>query len=158
MAYIKNRSGNLCVAIGLDAVERSDEVVLNCEWDQTKAFDSTNWATVCTEYEKQAGIGQFIWDYLQNRTYRYTYDMSGKSRMGFRDVPMGRGTWPGTILGPAIFSTFQGTNIAMNKSNPIWEWPGKFSDDCSPFVKWSKVVDDSVQKQLDSIWSWKERA
>ena len=50
MAYIKNRSGNLCVAIGLDAVESADEVVVNAEWDQTKAFDSSNWSYICSEY------------------------------------------------------------------------------------------------------------
>ena len=68
---------------------------------------------------------------------------------------MGRGTWPGTMLGPRIFSTFQSTNSVMNKSNPIWLWPGKFSDDCSPIAKWSKYIDGSLQVQLDGIWKWK---
>jgi len=155
MAYIKNRSGNLCVAIGLDAAERSDENVLNIEWDQTKAFDSTNWGATCRAYEEKAGLGRFIWDYLQNRTYKYVYDITGNSRTGFQDVPMGRGTWPGTLLGPRIFSIFQGTNTVMNKSNPVWLWPGKFSDDCSPVAKWSRYIDGSIQNQLDGIWKWK---
>jgi len=155
MAYLPNRSGNLCVAIGLNAVEQCDEVVVNAEWDQTKAFDSANWGAICCEYERQAGIGKFIWDYLQNRTYRFVYDVNGNSRTGFSKKPMGRGTWPGTIMGPTIFSTFQATNAAMNRSNPVWLWTGKFSDDCSPMARFSSVLNGDVQQQLDSIWEWK---
>ena len=155
MAYIKNRSGNLCVAIGLDAVESADEVVINSEWDQTKAFDSSNWSFICSEYERQAGVGRFIWDYLQDRTYKFVYDVNQKTRVGFADRPMGRGTWPGTILGPALFSTFQATNVAMKSSNPVWLWTGKFSDDCSPLALWRDLENGKVQHELDSIWSWK---
>ena len=155
MAYIKNRSGNLCVAIGLDAVESADEVVINAEWDQTKAFDSSNWGSLCSEYERQAGVGKFIWDYLQDRTYKFVFDVNRGTRFGFSERPMGRGTWPGTILGPALFSTFQATNTAMRSSNPVWLWTGKFSDDCSPLALWTKLLNGQVQNELDSIWEWK---
>ena len=71
---------------------------------------------------------------------------------------MGRGTWPGTIKGPGLFSTFQATNVAMRKSNPIWLWTGKFSDDCSPLAAWSDYKNGLVQDSVDEIWDWKERA
>ena len=157
MAYIKNRSGNLCVAIGLDQVELCDQVVINTEWDQTKAFDSAQWEAICIEYERLIGAGEFMWDYLNDRTYKYIYDVNGKTRYGFQDQPMGCGTWPGTIIGPGVFSTFQSTNTAMRKSNPVWLWTGKFSDDCSPLAKWDEFTNGNVQLQLDSIWDWSVR-
>ena len=66
MAYIKDRSGNLCVAIGLDQVELSDQVVVNMEWDQTKAFDSAPWGPICTEYERLAGAEEALRDLQGN--------------------------------------------------------------------------------------------
>ena len=49
---------------------------------------------------------------------------------------------------------FQSTNKAMNKSNPIWLWPGKFSDDCSPLTKWSNYLNGSAQTQFSEIDLW----
>ena len=155
MAYKPDRCGNHCIAIGLDEVENCDQPVINSEWDQVKAFDSAPWGPVVLEYEKHIGWGEFVWDYLQESSYTTrVYDVNRKPHRGFQQRKRGRGFWPGTIKGPTYFSCFQGTNSAMNKSNPIWLWPSKFSDDCSPLAKWDDYLNGGVQNSLDDIWEW----
>ena len=122
MAYLPNRSGNLCVAISLDKIENASQVVVNAEWDQVKAFDSARWEPVIKLYEKYTGQGLFIHDYLVGQTYRYLYDVNSKPRIGFTSNPRGRGFWPGGKQASHMFSCFQSTNTAMNKSNPTWLW------------------------------------
>ena len=160
-AYQKGRSTDLCVAIGLHRVECCPEKCLNCDFDCKKAFDSTYWKTVIQTMEKKCGCGKLFLNYLSDRTYIFDINRYSDTKYrgfykGFTDVVMGRGTPPGTILGPRLFSEFQETDISMNLSNPTWLWPGKFSDDKSPIAKWSSVLDGSVQMALDGTWAWRE--
>ena len=149
-AYQKGRSTEACVAIGLQKIEECPESCVNTDFDCKKAFDSTYWKTVVQEMERRIGAGSFFLDYLSGRTYIYD------CRKGFIDRLMGRGTPPGTKLGPRLFSIFQETDYAMNLSNDTWLWPGKFSDDKSPIARWENVRNGRMQEALDGTWSWRE--
>ena len=152
MAYQKRRSTELCVAIGLHRVEmklkHSRECCINVDFDCKKAFDSTNWSTVITKFQEKTGCGKLIYNYLDKRTYIF------EGRLGFRDEKMGRGTPPGTILGPSLFSMFQSTDRSMNLSSSAWVWPGKFSDDKSPIGSMELYRNGDFQRGLDGTYNW----
>jgi len=159
-AYQKNRSTDLCVAIGLHKVECSTEKCINIDFDCKKAFDSTYWKTVIQTMESKTGSGKFFLSYLSGRSYifdinRYSDKAYPGFYKGFSEKTMGRGAPPGTILGPRLFSEFQETDTAMNLSNKTWIWPGKFSDDKSPIAIWSNLKKGLVQEGLDGTWEWR---
>ena len=154
MAYIPDRSGNLCVAKQLHEVEICDEPVCNEEWDQVKAFDTGRWEPVILDYEREIGCGSMLYEYLQGQTYEFIYDVTGRNRLGFQKEPRGRGFWPGGKCAPHLFSNFQGSNKWLNKSESVWLDPGKFSDDASPISRWSRVLNGDVQRQLSGVYAW----
>lgn len=94
MAYQKGRGTALCVAIGLDAAEQLDDLGFQWSADQKKAFDSGRHVTICQIMQKEAGAGEFHYQYLKGRNYRF------QGKLGFRDFPMGRGFAPGGGLSP----------------------------------------------------------
>ena len=154
MAYIPDRSGTLCVAIQLHGAETCPLAVVNGEWDQVKAFDSGRWEPVILEYEQQLGCGEFLYEYLKGQTYEYIYSANGESRMGFQKKPRIRGVWPGGKFAPHLFSTFQGSNHWIDKSQDVWLSSGKFSDDASPSASWDRVENGDVARQLGGVYQW----
>ena len=153
MAYQRNRSTELCVAIGLhrqeEAVLRGQSRNIQVDFDCKKAFDTCYWKTILEKIQLEVGCGKLIKSYLENRSFKF------EGKLGFRDQKMGRGSPPGTILGPILFGIFQSTDIAMNLSNTPFLWPGKFSDDKSPLGTWECYKNGHFQKGLDGTWAWR---
>ena len=151
MAYQKNRSTQLCVAVGLNEAEKLDDLGFQWSADQKKAFDSAYWTTIAQTFQRKAGAGNLLFNYFQKRNYRF------RGKLGFQRFPMGRGAPPGTIMSPLLFAFgFQGTDKSVAVGNPTYKWEGNFSDDKQPLAEWSKVMDGSLQKALDDTWKWSQ--
>ena len=149
-AYQPGRSTLLCVAFGLNEAEKVDDLAFSFSADQKKAFDSARHATICQVMQKEAGAGEFTYQYFSGRNYRF------KGELGFKNQPQGRGTPPGSRLGPKQFGKFQGTDLAITFLNEAWLSPGAFSDDKAPIAVWARVLDGSVSRALESTWKWSQ--
>ena len=149
-AYEPGRSTVLCVAFGLNEIEKMPDLGIGWAADQVKAFDSARWSTICQVMQKEAGAGEFIYQYFTDRNYRY------KGELGFKDHPQGRGTMPGSRLGPKLFSKFQSSNKSCTFENDTWKSPGAFSDDILPLAMWHMLLNGMVQKGIDDSWKWSQ--
>ena len=150
MAYQKGRSTVLCVAYGLNEAEKLDDLGICYSADQVKAFDSARWATICQVMQKEAGAGEFHYQYFSGRNYRF------KGELGFKDQPQARGTMPGSKLGPKQFGKFQSSDRGSTLENPIWLWPGTFSDDKVQLTAWFNLLNGKFQEALTSTWNWSQ--
>ena len=149
-AYEPGRSTVLCVAFGLNEIDKMPDLGFGWAADQMKAFDSARWATICQVMQKEAGAGEFIFQYFTDRNYRY------KNELGFKSEPQGRGTMPGSRVGPKLFSKFQSSNISCTFKNDTWKAPGAFSDDILSVTEWQELLNGRVQQSIDECWKWSQ--